>query len=193
MNKKKRKKRNNFFIRILLIISFIFLSSLVIAAVYLHFSFGDNFRYYQNNQVVNMENEIQIDNNDSLSENKETNIIHPPQTNNVAPSTPQVIISSPSNVDGYRAIVSVVQEGGLKVVNHDIFDFYNNRLRGEAMIWAPVILEDSKDIFKVQCKTGFAIKDCTGGTVVRNKKEEYCWREVEIDTKNTLILKCGSY
>lgn len=190
MNKKKKKKHHNFFIRILLIISFIFLASLLITAIILRFSFNNN---PPSNLSINEENGILVNNTDFLPENKEADIIYPPQISDVKESIPQLIISSPSNVDGYRAIVSVVQEGGLKVVNHDIFDFYNNRLRGEAMTWAPVVLENNKDTFKVQCKTGFVIKDCTGGIVVRNKKEEHCWREVEIDTKNTLILKCGSY
>ena len=93
-------------------------------------------------------------------------------------------------INAYSAIVSVIYDNGLKILNNSIFDRVHDQALNPPTDWLNISLNKKNNSFTVTCRRDFWLKDCLGGALSRLEAGSSCSRNVIKDRKNTLSLEC---
>lgn len=93
-------------------------------------------------------------------------------------------------LDSYSAVVTVVRDSDLKILNFEVFNRADNHPLEPKEEWLNVVLNQKKQSFSAACRSGFLITDCSGGAISRLDDNQACSRAVEKDLKNTISLEC---
>lgn len=107
-------------------------------------------------------------------------------------STAASALTAVNGILNYSAVITVIYEQDLKILNFDVFDRNNQAALTPKEDWLRVSLNRNNNYFRVYCRAGYTIKDCSGGVTTRLADEQYCTRLIGRDIKNTISLECGS-
>lgn len=190
--KAKTKPLKNIGVTIFLIL----VSTLVLLAIIINFSYYSIQKTAENKQALELDNPPQTE---SISE---TNNLTPTELelDNSQPiegestsTNPEISLDaflSSTKVETYSAVVSAIYENGLKIINNDVSDRQDKQILTPASDWINISLNSADDSFTVTCRRGFWLKDCIGGSISRLDTNGSCRRVVLKDRKNSISLEC---
>ncbi|MFA5163291.1 MAG: hypothetical protein WC441_02055 [Patescibacteria group bacterium] len=198
--KARAKQPSNHWPKILTTIFLIFVSSLFLTALVVNFSLdpgnGDKVvlspvtpeTATDSDQILAEEISLNISTTSSSTEAEVTPEAKEDKEEILKPDS--VLPADLKGIKQYSAVISVVDEQGLKVINQEVFKRDGAQVLSANKEWVLISLDQTDKIFRVFCQNGFGITDCSGGQVSRLKSGDFCAKSVEKDTKNTISLAC---